>query len=525
MKIIRTLCIGSAAASLLLGTASSAFAAGSLTSAEGRILIDSYDVAGNGYFDEWNGEASTASFRHPMSVIELPDGSVAVADTFNHRIRLIQDGGVSVYSGPDVSVLFDDANLPVGALADGAREFSFYNHPVGIAADAAGNLYVADRDNHAIRKIAKNGSTTTLAGNGVLGAADGLGKEASFYAPSDVAVAADGTVYVADTLNHLIRRIDPEGNVTTLNAASQRFVEVIGGVVEPAGDYADGDLASALFNEPSGLALDAEGNLFVSDTGNQRIRYIDLAAGTVRTVAGGGEYENQSLYVEGFYINGSAADARFYSPRGLAVDADGGLLIADSLNHSIRYLKDGQVSTVVGDETGEYGMTNGVEETTLLDTPTDVAIAEDGSLLIADMYNGKIRKAEYYALPSGITADGTIKVVYAGEKIAFDAPPIIRNNRTFVPVRAIAEAMGYEVSFAGEAIQLEGGDNVVTLTVGALTVESEVDGVTESRTIDAAPFIDDSRTYVPVRFFAEQIAVDVEWDGATASVVLRDKMR
>lgn len=524
MKIIRTLFIGSVAASLLLG-ATSAAAAGALTSEQGRLLIDSYDVAGSGEFDERDAAAGAASFRHPMSVAILPDGSIAVADTYNHRIRLIRDGRVSVYSGPGVSVLLDDANLPAGAFADGAKNVSFYHHPTGIDADAAGNLYVADRGNHAIRKIARDGSSTTLAGSGVLGDADGRGRDASFYAPSDVAVAPDGTVYVADTLNHLIRKIDPQGNVTTLNAASQRVVEVFDGVLEEAGDFLDGDLSEARFNEPSGLALDAQGNLYVSDTGNQRIRYIDLAAGRVTTVAGGGRYANQALYVEGFYVNGPAAAARFYSPRGIAVDETGGVLIADSLNHSIRYLKDGQVSTIVGSEDGEYGVANGVEKTARLDTPADVAVAADGSLIIADMYNGKIRKVEYYALPSGVAADGEIKVVYGQERIAFEAPPVIRDNRTFVPVRAIAEALAYDVSFEGSAIRLERGDASVTLTVGQRTVERTADGGTSRRTIDTAPFVEGERTYVPIRFFAEEIGIDVEWDGDTASVIMRDRWR
>jgi len=520
MKIIRTLGIGGLAATLLFGGAAVAGAA--LYSPEGRPLIETFDAAGSGQYDELNGAAAEASFRHPGGVLVLKDGSVLVADTGNHRIRIVKDGQVSHFAGTEVSVLFDDAGLPVGALGDGTSDLSFFWSPVGLAADAKGNVYVADKDNHAIRKIDAAGNVTTLAGNGVLGLEDGKGEAAAFYAPSDVAVDAAGNVYVADTLNHAIRKIDPSGSVTTLNALSERTVEVFDGVIDEAGDFKDGTLAQALFNEPAGLAIDPKGNLYVSDTGNQRIRYIDFAAGTVTTVAGGGTYADEALYVEGFYVDGAAADARFYSPKGLALDKDGGLYIADSLNHSIRYLKDGKVVTVVGNANGEYGVVNGVDEKAQVDYPSDVAIDASGNLYVADMYNNKIRKVEFYALPNGWTANGSIRVLYNNKAVTFDAQPEIRSSRTMVPVRAIAEAMGYDVAFEGNDIVLTGASGTIKLTVGKLEVTQTVGKTTKTVAIDAAPYVEGSRTYVPVRFFAEQIGVAVDWHAETTTVLLRD---
>jgi hypothetical protein len=522
MKIIRILCVGSLAASLLIGTASAASGAEVIYSAEGRPLIESYDVSGSGDFDEINGDAARASFRHPSSIAVLPDGSIAVADSANHRIRLLKDGIVTVYAGTEVSIFSEDTGLPAGAFADGAKDISFFNAPMGLDVDKAGNLYVADRDNHAVRKVAMDGMVTTLAGSGLIGAQDGKGAEASFYAPTDVAVAADGTVYVADTLNHAIRKVDTSGHVTTLNALSERVIEVFPGVPEMTGDFKDGALKDALFNEPSGLALDAKGNLYVSDSGNQRIRYIDLAAGTVTTAAGGGTYDKDALYAEGFYVNGPAADARFYSPKGIAADANGGLYIADSLNHSIRYLKDGKVITVLGNEKGDYGSGNGVEDTARVDLPFDVAVAADGSLLIADTYNNKIRKVEYFKLPSGWAGTGQVNVLYRNEPVPFETLPVIRSDRTMVPVRAIAEALDFEVSYEGNEIFLKGAGRTVRLTVGKLQVELTYLGTAITREIDAAPFIEGSRTYVPVRFFAEEIGLDVEWHAETTTVILRD---
>ncbi|HZG87249.1 stalk domain-containing protein [Paenibacillus sp.] len=520
MKTLRTIGIGGLAAALLFGGAASASAA--IYSPEGRPLIETSDLAGSGEYDEWNGAAAEASFRHPASVAVLSDGTVLVADTGNHRIRKIAGGEVSVFAGTEVSVLFDDAGLPTGALEDGSSELSFFWSPSGLDVDARGNVYVADKDNHAIRKIARDGTVSTIAGNGVFGFQDGSGAEAAFYAPSDVAVAKDGTVYIADTLNHVIRKIAPNGAVTTLTKASDRVVQPIEGLIEDSGDFADGPIGEALFNEPSGLALDAKGNLFVSDTGNQRIRYIDFAAGTVTTVAGGGAYEDNALYAEGFYVDGPAAEARFFSPKGLAVDAEGGLYIADSLNHSIRYLKDGNVVTVVGNAAGDYGKANGVDERAQLDRPTDVAIAADGSLIVADTLNGKIRKVEFYALPAGWTNSGSIRVLYNNDEISFDARPEIRSNRTMVPVRAIAEAMGYDVEFQGNDIVLSGPSGDIKLTLGIQEVSKTANGATETTSIDAAPYVSGSRTYVPIRFFAEQIGVDVDWHGPTTTVILRD---
>src|SRR5690606_5011899 len=133
---------------------------------------------------------------------------------------------------------------------------------------------------------------------------------------------------------------------------------------------------NALFNEPSGLVLDAQGNLYVSDSGNQAIRYINLALGTVSTVAGGtfSAYEDQALYRAGDYVDGAAASARFDAPKGLALTADGGLLIADSSNHAIRLLQSGIVSTVAGSANAIPGNVDGTETSGRLMFPTDVAV-------------------------------------------------------------------------------------------------------------------------------------------------------
>lgn len=520
-----------AAALLLGGTA--AYGAGidkAIVGSEGQALAQVSTYAGKGVLGEANGKAAEATFRAPWSLLPLADGSVLVADARSHLIRKLAGGEVSTFAG--ITIGRDAYNYPIGALLDGQAATAVFQQPKGLAADGKGNIYVADTENHAIRKIDSKGIVTTLAGNGVLGGKDGKGKEASFYSPQDVAASADGTVYVADTLNHAIRKIAADGTVTTLNALSGRVVEAAPGQLVAAGDFADGPLSKAKFNEPAGLAIDAKGNLYVSDSGNQVIRYIDFASNTVTTVAGSAavKYGNSELYVPGDFADGAAAAARFDFPRGLAVTADGGLLIADSLNHSIRYLKNGIVNTVAGEPNAYEGDADGTERNAKLHNPTDVAVLGDGSLLVADAYNNKIRKIDFYALPASIVNDGNVKVAYGNRKIDFDVQPEITDGRTMVPVRAITEALGFDVKYNEDAqtgertVDLSKGDTTIRLTIDKRELKKSVNGAAGTvKEIDTAPYIKEDLTFVPVRFFAEELGLDVQWDDATRTVILRDK--
>lgn len=497
----------------------------------GAWMTELSTYAGTGGLGDTGGSFLDTEFRLPESIAVTPAGGILVADTRNQLIRKLEGGRSTVLAG--VNILRDGLGLPAGALVDGKADASFFNRPAGIAVDGSGNVYVADSGNHAIRKIGTDGRVTTLAGDGVLGSADGAGRSARFYQPKDVAVAKDGTVYVADTLNHLIRKIAPDGTVTTLNAPSGRVVEVFPGKAVPAGDYADGVLKDAKFNEPSGLALDARGNLYVSDSGNQRIRYMDFDAGRVTTVAGGGSAENgrtygaSKLYAEGDFADGKAAEARFHYPGGIALTEEGGLLIADTLNHSIRYLKDGTVLTLAGETNQFAGETDGIEGYGQLHVPTDVAELPDGRILVADNFNNKLRMITLTKLPEGAGADGTIHAALNGVRMSFDAPPEISpEGRTMIPVRAIAEAAGYEVKYTeeGQLIGLTNGKETVEMAIGRNTVIRTESGKEPVKIqTDAAPYLKHNLTFVPVRFFAENLGMDVQWDGSTRTVLLRTR--
>ncbi|HKY45143.1 MAG TPA: NHL repeat-containing protein [Pyrinomonadaceae bacterium] len=219
-------------------------------------------------------------------------------------------------------------------------------------------------------------NVTTLAGDGSPRVRDAnLSTQAAFSDPFGVAVATDGTVYVADAgESNRIRKITLDGTVATFAGGSEGF--------------SDGLTTSASFNTPSGLALDANGNLYVADTGNNRIRKI-TPEGQVSTVAGDGTAG---------YLDGPASQAQFNGPIGIAVDAQGNVYVADAYNDRIRLItNDGQVSTVAGK--GTPGYADGDRNTALFDTPCGIVAANDGSLIIADTGNDRLRK---------ITPDGNV---------------------------------------------------------------------------------------------------------------------
>jgi sugar lactone lactonase YvrE len=261
-------------------------------------------LAGSGGAGFADGTGGGAQFLGPQGVATDASGTVYVADEFNDRIRKITSVGVVMTLAGNSSSGFTDA------LGPSARFF----YPFGVALDGAGNVYVADSQNCRIRKVAPAGGVTTAAGSGVCGFADGAATVARFSYPTGVAVDAPGNVYVADMQNHRIRKVSPAGDVTTL----------AGG----ADGYADGVGAGALFSHPASVAVDGAGNVYVADSSNHRIRQVTLL-GVVTTIAGSG--------VAGFG-DGPGALARFNDPIGIALGSAGEIYLADSANNRVRIL-------------------------------------------------------------------------------------------------------------------------------------------------------------------------------------------
>jgi sugar lactone lactonase YvrE len=259
----------------------------------------------------------------------------------------------------------------IGA-SNGAALLSSFNNPHGISVDGFGNLYVADRFGHRIRKISNSGIVSILAGSGATGSADGQGTAASFNEPWGLCADSLGNVYVADTRNNKIRKIDVNGNVTTL-AGTGSF------------GTSNGAALASTFGNPTGVAIDENtGIIYVADHLTHIIRRID-PAGNVSTLAG-------SPYLTGT-ANGTGNNARFDRPYGIRLDNNGNIIVADEWNHTIRRVTPtGLVTTIAG--TGTIGSTDGQGAAAAFNYPWDVAIDVNDNIFVADGYNNTIRKID-----------------------------------------------------------------------------------------------------------------------------------
>src|SRR5437899_1588714 len=309
-----------------------------------------------------DGSGAAARFTSPQSVAMDSAGNIYVADTSNNTIRKITPPGV-------VSTFAGSAGNS-GSTDGTGTDARFYN-PSGVATDSAGNVYVADARNNTIRKITPAGVVSTVAGSaGVTGSADGVGAAAAFEGPSGLAIDGAGNIYVADTYNSTIRRINPQGAVSTL-----------AGAAEVAGS-ANGVGAAAGFLQPEGIATDSAGNVYVADTWNDMIRKI-TPAGVVSTIAGSARVDGSK--------DGSGAAARFFNPIGIAIDSAGNLLVADAANSTIRKIDpSGAVSTLAG-LAGVTGSADGSGAAARFKSPEGLAIDGAGNVYVADTSNGTIR--------------------------------------------------------------------------------------------------------------------------------------
>lgn len=252
--------------------------------------------AGSGTAGFADGTSTAAQFDGTFGMAVDPDGNVYVAEYNNHKIRKITPAGV-------VTTL---AGSGTAGSADGPGTAAQFNHPGGIAVDASGNVYVADTANNMVRKIMSNGVVTTLAGSTQFGSTDGVGPVAQFNAPNGVTVDASGNVYVADSLNHMIRKITSNGVVTTLAGSTTHGLT-------------DGVGLAAQFLFPHGLTVDPSGNVYVSELGNHAIRKI-TPAGVVTKLAGSRNAGS---------ADGIGAAAQFSNPWDVESDADGNLYVAN----------------------------------------------------------------------------------------------------------------------------------------------------------------------------------------------------
>ena len=303
--------------------------------------------------------SASSNFLSPAGVAVGPDGTIYVASV-----------------GADVLFQVDNSSAAVNRLAgtgqvgyvDGQAVNARFNNPTGVAVGPDGTVYVADAGNNCIRQLSRDGSlVSTLAGEGTAGTADGTGPAARCRNPTGVAVDVAGTLYVADQGSNRIRKITPAGVVTTLAGSG-------------SAGFADGQGVAAEFASPTGVAVSADGTVYVADTGNNCIRQISQA-GVVTTLAGSG--------TAGF-ANGTGTVARFNRPAGIAIDAGGVLYVADNGNNRIRQVTPtGVVTTLAG--SGTVGTTDGPGTAARFGGPFGVAVDAAGTVYVTDQNSNSLR--------------------------------------------------------------------------------------------------------------------------------------
>jgi len=326
-------------------------------------IVSSFAGSARGFDDNFG---LAAQFNFPDGIVVDSQGNFYVADTNNNRIRKISHLSKEVSS-------FVSSNTWCFKDAEGAATL---NCPTGLAIDRHDNFYVAEYFNHRIHKVSSTGKLELIVGSGTGGAHDAIGTDAQFGRPDGIAVDAAGNLYVADSANNRIRKISSTGEVSTLS-------ETRGFVQNPE------DVAQ--FRDPNGVLLDAAGNLYVADSGNNRIRKVS-PDGKLHPFSGNGEPG---------CLDGPRDLARFLFPHGMAMDSrNGNLYVADAHNHRIRMVTPtGEVRTLAGggitgqiDDTNIINYADGTGEHARFHEPHGIAIDASGNLYVTDSKNHRIRK-------------------------------------------------------------------------------------------------------------------------------------
>jgi uncharacterized protein (TIGR03437 family) len=331
-------------------------------------MIGTVAGSGIGGFNGDGGPATGAELYYPNGIAVDAAGNLFIGDFENNRVRKVTPAGIiSTVAGNGTHGFSGD-----GGPATSAELYT----PSGVAVDAAGNLFIADTNNCRIRKVTPEGTISTVAGNGTRGYSGDFGPatSAELHFPSGVAVDGAGNLFIGDTNNSRIRKVTPQGTISTVAGSGTAGFKGDGGPATLAELYA-----------PNGVAVDDTGDLFIADTTNSRIRIV-TPAGTISTVAGNGSYAFNG-------DGGPATSAALFSPRWVAVDGLGNLYIADTNNSRIRVVTPaGIIDTVAGDGIAGFSGDGGPAAMAELSAPSGVAVDGAGDLFIADEANNRVRE-------------------------------------------------------------------------------------------------------------------------------------
>ena len=412
----------------------------------------------------WDAKRYSDELYCPIG-LAFEGGNLIVADSMCDRVQIIGAEKTRRVGKPGQYGL---SYLTSGALVDGYLEDARFQKPSDVAVRAGGETIICDTGNHVIRKM-DGEFVTTIAGNGEAGYREGKEGEARFNAPRSVAVDGEGVIYVADTMNHCIRRVDTNGNVTLY----------AGGPTESG--FRDGALTEARFYEPCGLYLSPEGELYVADSANHCIRKI--SNGAVTTIAGApGEPDRNTGYPQGGYIDGGNESARFHFPRALAMLPDGSLAVADSMNHAVRKVTAWETRTLVGNGLADQYYASA--ENLKLTRPEGLC-ADGETLYISDSLNNRVvavpltgrilegRPSRGQLLSdTGVSTDSTyaykgdIRIYLDGQRVDMGrVQPWNTPECIYIPIRPLFEALGAAVALdektGAVTITLDGQDTVL----------------------------------------------------------------
>lgn len=384
---------------------------------------------------------TAAAVWQPRGVAVDAMGNVIFTDNLNRRVRKLSPVGViSAFAGTG----------EVGSGGDGVpAKDATLNSPTGIAIDAAGNVFISDQQTHRVRKVATDGIITTVAGTGVgfggYGGDGGLAKDAELNSPQDLAVDKDGNLLIADILNNRIRKVTiADGKISTVAGT---------GLYGYSGDgllATQSDLAN-----PSGVAVDNAGNIYIADLGNQRIRKVSVADGKMTTIAGTG--------TAGFSGDGGpAANAaiNLSFPSFISVDGAGDVYFADRNNNRIRKItiNTGVITTVVGTGVSGFNGDGTSPSGTNLTFPSDVAVDSSGSLFIADLTDNRIRRTRAAA---GLRNVATVSAASFSQTAGVAPEEIVAGfGPGLASSVAVASSLPLPTSLAGTTVKVRDSLNV-----------------------------------------------------------------
>jgi uncharacterized repeat protein (TIGR02543 family) len=329
-------------------------------------------LAGTGIsgFTGDGGAALSATLNQPEDVTVDSLGNIYIADTYNHVVRKVDaSGNISTVAGTGVQGYSGD-----GLAATSAQ----LSYPEGVAVDGTGNIYIADLLNDAIRMVDTSGVISTIAGTGVAGYSGdgGAATSAQIQYPYRITLDTSGNIYFSSTANHVVRKIDTSGMISTIAGT---------GTSGYSGD--EGVATAVMLKFPNGIALDSDGNLYIADYTNKRIRKVD-SSGMMTTIAGTGSSVDSG-------DGGPAISAGLNFPSGIAVDSDDSIYIAETNGRRIRKIDgSGIITTIAGDGTSGYSGDGGAATSANLNSPSSVVVDSSGNIFVADSGNHVIRKLE-----------------------------------------------------------------------------------------------------------------------------------